>query len=164
MPGHVVCVYPSENPDCCPVHYFKEYVSKLPESQKCPRLYLAVGTAKQICNDQWYKDVPMGINNIGTHIKTICKEAGLKGFYTNHSLQASNVTNLYNSGVAEQIIQENTGHRLIEALCGYKVTSVEQKKNASKALCMQKLSLTDREPTTDQVQKVQLKISVVLKQ
>ncbi len=144
------------------MHFYKEYLSKLPEMTKCGHLYLALATAKQFRNGQWYRNAPMGINNIGTRIKSICKEAGLTGFFTNHSLRASNATNLYNSGVSEQIIQENTRHHSIEVLCGYKVTSVNQKKHASRILSMQGGS--KKEQDKENVQKVQLEISINVKQ
>ncbi len=160
-PGRVVCVYPAENEDRCPVCYFKEYVSKLPLTEKCANLYLVVSIVKQFRNGQWYHDSPIGINNIGTHIKMICKEAGLMDFFTNHSLHVSNVTNLYNSGVPEQIIQENTSHRSNEALRGYKVMSIDQKKHASKILSTQ--SVKQNEANKENVQKVQLEICLNVK-
>ncbi len=104
----------------------------------------------------------MGVNNIGTCIKNVCKEAGLSGFFTNHSLHASNATNQYNCGISEQIIQENTGHHSIEALRGYKVTSTEQKRQACKALSTQ--SIKESVKNKENVHKVQLEISVNVKQ
>ncbi len=51
-------------------------------------------------------------------LATICKHAGIAGNITNHSLRATSATQLYRSGVPEKVIQERTGHRSLEALCG----------------------------------------------
>ncbi|CAC5388535.1 unnamed protein product [Mytilus coruscus] len=42
---------------------------------------------------------------------SICQEAGIGGFRTNHSLRASAATRMYDAGVDEQLICEVTGHR-----------------------------------------------------
>ena len=163
--NRVVCVYPSQDPSHCPMKLYHLYISKLPETQNCAHLYLAVATAKQFRKGQWYCNAPMGINNIGSCIKNLCKEAGLQGFFMNHSLCVRNTTNLYNSGIPKQVIQENTGHRSIEVLRSYKVTSVDQKKKASNVLSMQyvKDNESDKE-SKENVQKVCLEISVNVKQ
>ena len=48
--------------------------------------------------------------------------AGLVGYYTDHSLRRTCVTELYSHGVNEQLIKEHTG----DAVHDYKVTSTEQ--------------------------------------
>ena len=40
----------------------------------------------------------------------MCKEAGLQGFFTNHSWRATAATRMYESGLDEQLIMERTGH------------------------------------------------------
>jgi integrase len=41
----------------------------------------------------------------------MCKDRGLHGYRTNHSLRTSAATRLYQAGVDEQLITEVTGHR-----------------------------------------------------
>ena len=48
-------------------------------------------------------------------------------------LRATCATRYYDNSVKEQIVQEFTGHRSL-AVCGYKRTSMHQKRKASEAL------------------------------
>ena len=52
------------------------------------------------------------------------------GYFTNHSLRASAATRLFNEGVDEQLICEQTGHRS-SAVRAYKRTSLDQKEKVS---------------------------------
>ena len=57
----------------------------------------------------------------------MCKNAGITGYRTNHSLTATAATRLHQSGsVEEQEIIERTGHKSIEAVRSYKRSSHEQ--------------------------------------
>ena len=38
----------------------------------------------------------------------MCKQAGIPGYHTNHSLQATAATRLYHAGVDEQMVMERT--------------------------------------------------------
>ena len=42
-------------------------------------------------------------------VPDMCKEAGIDGRKTNHSLRVSGATNLYAAGAPEKIIQARTG-------------------------------------------------------
>ena len=64
----------------------------------------------------------------------LCKEAGIAGFRTNHSLRATAATRLYNAGVDEQQVMEITGHRSVEGVRSYKHTSKGQKEAISDIL------------------------------
>ena len=57
----------------------------------------------------------------------MCKNAGITGYCTNHSLRATTATRLHQSAsVEEQEIMERTGHRSIETVRSYKRVSHEQ--------------------------------------
>ena len=62
----------------------------------------------------------------------MCKEAGITGFKTNHSLRATAATRLYASGIDEQLVMERTSHRSVEGICSYK--RAEQQENVSDVL------------------------------
>ena len=65
----------------------------------------------------------------------MCKDAGILGYHTNHSLRASAATRLHQSGcVEEQEIMERTGHRSSEAVRSYKRSSNEQLQQVSDIL------------------------------
>ena len=56
----------------------------------------------------------------------MCKECGIMGYKTNHSLRATATTRLYESGIDEQLVMERTGHRSIEGARSYKRTTNKQ--------------------------------------
>ena len=62
----------------------------------------------------------------------MCKECGIQGYKTNHSLRATASTRLYMSGIDEQM--ERTGHRSTEGIRSYKRTTMEQKEVVSDIL------------------------------
>ena len=63
----------------------------------------------------------------------ITSSAGLSG-YINHSLCATAVSRMYNSGVPEKIITEKSGHRSLSALRSYKNTEEELYKEAEQSI------------------------------
>ena len=78
----------------------------------------------------WYLDRPAGENKLREVVKDLCESTGFPGFFTNHSLQSTSTTTLYQNNVDEQIIQEITGQRSL-AVRSYKRTSDSQCKAAS---------------------------------
>ena len=127
----VVNVYQSNNPDRCPVHLLYSYWCKLPVNRKCTAMYLR--PVKKFERTKWYYDSAVGVNKLQNVVKTMCKNAGLDGFYTNHSLRSTAATHMYQGNVPEQVIQEITGHRS-SAVRGYKRTCDTQKKEASSCI------------------------------
>ena len=67
-------------------------------------------------------------------MKRQCKEAGLEGYKTNHSLRVTAATRLYNAGVDEQQIMQRTRHWSIEGVRLYKRTSEQQQEDVSSLL------------------------------
>ena len=55
----------------------------------------------------------------------MCRQAGVSGNKTNHSLRATGATQMYN-GVPEKFIQEKTSHRSLEALWMYECVNQQQ--------------------------------------
>ena len=64
-------------------------------------------------------------------------EAGVEGYYTNHSLRASAVSRLFQNDVDEKLIKGVTGHRS-DALQSYKRENKEQLLKVSKVVQGQK--------------------------
>ena len=65
---------------------------------------------------------------------TLYKEADIQGYKTNHSPRATTTTGLYESGVDEQQIMEQTGQRSLEGVRSYKRTSDKQRQALSDVL------------------------------
>jgi len=115
------------NPERCFVRLYKLYNSRCPPNRPKNAYYLKPikGATKE--DDIWYTDQPVGHCTLDTTIKRMCKQAGISGFRTNHSLRSTTATRLYQSGcVEEQEIMQRTGHRSIEAVRSYKRPSNEQ--------------------------------------
>ena len=67
-------------------------------------------------------------------VKNMCKEVGILGNKTNHSLRAYSATALFHAGVPEKLIQDRTGHRSLKGLHKYEKISERQKEDACRAL------------------------------
>ena len=67
-------------------------------------------------------------------MKTMCTEAGIEGYFTNHSGKRTCATTLYQRGVPEQEIMNRTGHRSVESVRKYKRASDEMLKDISNIL------------------------------
>lgn len=85
----------------------------------------------------WYSTVPLGHNKLNSMVKTMMSEAGVEGYYTNHSLRATAVSRLFQNDVDDKLIKGVTGHRS-EALQGYKRETEEQLLKVSKIVQGQK--------------------------
>ena len=131
MNPKVVNIYPISDVSRCPVHIFQVYMSKLPAAHKSSALYLRPLT--RYTQSVWFRNAPIDINTLHSTVRVMCEQAGLAGFYTNHSLRASPATRMYNTNCPEQVIQERTGHRSL-AVRSYKKTSLTQKHYANYVL------------------------------
>ncbi|CAG2250785.1 unnamed protein product [Mytilus edulis] len=73
----------------------------------------------------------VGVNQSSNIMKTMCAEAGIDGYFTNHSGKRTCATTLYQAGVPEQEIMNRTGHRSVESVRKYKRASSEMLKDIS---------------------------------
>ena len=127
----VVNVYQISDMERCPVRILYKYMMLLPKVRNCKKLYLQ--TKKKFNANVWFRDSPVGENKLRSFVKELCKNAGIPGFYSNHSLRATGATRMYRNDVEEQVIQEITGHRSL-AVRAYKRTSDLQKEIACKTM------------------------------
>ena len=83
--------------------------------------------------------MPLGHNKLNSMVKTMMSEAGVEGYYTNHSLRATSVSRLFQNDVDDKhkLIKGVTGHRS-DALQGYKRETEEQLLKVSKIVQGQK--------------------------
>ena len=96
-----VDLYPIDSPDGCPVHLILTYLLKLPIDCKCSAFYLQ---PQRKFTESWFQDRLVGLNKLRDTVKDICKEAGLPGFYTNHSLRSVAATKMYRRNIDVQLI------------------------------------------------------------
>ena len=123
----------TDKPERCFVRLYKLYNSHCPADRPDHAYYLRPLEKPE--GDCWYSVQPVGHNKLNISISRMCKNAGISGFHTNHSLRATAATRLHQSGcVEEQEIMERTGHRSIEAVRSYKRTSRDQLEQVSDIL------------------------------
>ena len=127
----VVYVYPASRRDRCPIYHYKKYLGLLPQSKSCKKLYLRC--KKNALPTVWYCDQPYGVNKLKSTVREICKEAGLEGHFTNHSLRATCASRMYDQHIPEQMIKEVTGHKS-DCVRLYKRTSDQLREEASKTV------------------------------
>lgn len=111
------------NPDLCPVRLFTKLMSKRGDSIKTKRIFLTINKNwNQNPYSAWYKNCPMGINEIRKWTKIGAEKIGLdiKGKkITNHSNRAAAVSSLTNSGANLQEVIKMTGHSSISSITPY---------------------------------------------
>ena len=100
----------------------------LPETTKCKKMYLRCH--KNYTPKVWFCDQPYGVNKIKTTVKELCKEGGIDGKFSNHSLRVTCASRMYENDVPEQIIKEVTGHHS-DCVRVYKRTSDKMREHAS---------------------------------
>ena len=102
----------------CPVHILDLYLSKLRKEGTQDVFYLR--PLESIPLDPslpWYASVPVGRDTLHKKMSTMCKQAGVQGHKTNHSLRATSAMRMYEKNIPEKIIQERTGHRFLGVFC-----------------------------------------------
>ena len=129
-----------DHPECCFVRLFKCYLDLMPANHPPDAFYFQ--PSRHPTSTCWFSCTPLGHHSLGRTISRICKEAGIGGYKTNHSLRATIATRLYLSGVDEQLVMERTGHRSVEGVCSYKRTSDTQCQALSDILNCSKKSRT----------------------
>ena len=135
----VVWVYPVEGENAKdPVFVFKKYCSLLPQNRSCSNLY--VRPRKHPIPNCWYCDQAYGVNKVKSTVKEICKNAGLVGKFTNHSLRATCATRTFEHNVPEQIIKETTSHKS-DCVRYYKRTSDELRQAACQTIAKSDISV-----------------------
>ena len=83
-------------------------------------------------------------------VPTMCAEAGMVEKKTNHSLRAAGVSQLFEAGVDEKLIQSRSGHRHLESLRMYERVNANQEQAVSNIL-----SPTERVDYRSEVEQLQ---------
>lgn len=118
----------------CHVYLLNEYISKLPSEAVAKDLFYCRPLQSVVSDSskQWYSAVPMGRNTLDKIVSVMCKEAGIKGTKSNHSLRVTGTSALFDAGVPEKIIQSRTGHKSLDALRVYERVTSDQEVQVSK--------------------------------
>ncbi len=123
----------------CHVQILDRYISKLPPAA-VEKDYFYCRPLDNLPKDPsapWFAASPLDKNVLGDMMKDICKDAGIVGSKTNHTLRATGASQLFAAGVLERLIQQRTGHRNVEALRLYERPTEEQQQAVSTVLATQ---------------------------
>ena len=135
IPRVVIHHASTTNPERCFVRLFKKYTALCPKTENqnpdAPFYLKQLANPTETC---WFSTIPLGHNTLQSTVVRICNAAGIGGFKTNHSLRATAATRLYQLGVDEQLVMEQTGHHSIDGIRSYKRTADFQRENVSDIL------------------------------
>ena len=76
----------------------------------------------------------VGINSLKNILPELSEKSGVGVHYTNHSLRATAITRMFNSGIPEKVIAETSGHKSTKALRCYEHTSQQLKQDVTKVI------------------------------
>ena len=120
-----------ESQSRCHVYLLDKYFQKLPpKAIEKDNFYVQPATSGK----QWFTARPIGRNMLSKMVKEICQEGGINGRKTNHSLRATGVSDLFQAGVPEKMIQERSGHLSLDGLRQYQRTTLMQDEAVSRVL------------------------------
>ena len=93
----------------CPVASYKKYLTKLhPEQDALWQRSFDNYTPDMTT---WYTKCPLGKNQLACMMQEISKVGKLSKIYTNHSVRATSITALDDSGIEARHIIRQSGHR-----------------------------------------------------
>ena len=67
----------------------------------CPDGALYLTPLKNPTQECWYRRIPIGHNKLADTVPCLMREAGIDGYFTNHSLRVTATTRLYDSQINE---------------------------------------------------------------
>ena len=81
----------------------------------------------------WYSTMPVGIKTLRKTASELLKDAGLDGYFTNHSLRRTCATHLFRAGCNVKLVKEIIGH-ISDVVHKYQDMSDEQRQKLSKII------------------------------
>ena len=114
--------------DQCHVRVLDLYYAKLPRDATGKDVFYLRPLPKMPAKQDlpWFSSEPVERNELNKIVQKMCADAGISGKKTNHSLRATGASQLFQANVPENVIQERTGHRSLEASRLYEKTTTEQ--------------------------------------
>ena len=87
--------------------------------------------------DIWFKRQPMGVNKLGSLMKSIATSAALDGKKTNHSARKTMITRSIENNVPPLMVAQLSGHKNLKSLDSYAHASFNQQKAMSLTISSQ---------------------------
>ena len=108
---------------CCPIRIIEKYMSLLPLHRVKFNFYLQ--SLHKTKPNVWYSTILIGINALLKVVGTLLRDAGLDGYFTNHSLRGTCATYLFQAEECSKTVKEVMGH-VSDAINKYQETSNAQ--------------------------------------
>ena len=112
----------------CPIAIFKKMVAHRPPDMMKPDDPFYLQTIPNPKGDVWFKRQPMGVNKLGSLMKSIAASAALEGKKTNHSARKTMITRLMENSVPPLMAAQLSGHKSLDS---YSHASIDQQKAMS---------------------------------
>ncbi|XP_049900192.1 uncharacterized protein LOC126390105 isoform X1 [Epinephelus moara] len=114
----------------CPITSLLKYLRKLPSNATA--LYLQ--PKKDLTDEMWYSQVPLGVNYLGSMLSRMCKEAHTSIIYTNHCIRSTPFHQLCDAGLEGREVFPVSMHRSESALQSHQAPSLGSQKLRSDIL------------------------------
>ena len=121
----------------CHVRMLRLYLSKLHESafQEDVFYWKPRDNLPDSADEPWYTRKILGHNVLGQLLKRMCGRAGIDSTNkTNHSLRATAISRMFQSGVPQKVVMNRSGHLSKEGLVPYERITPQQQKAVCKVL------------------------------
>ena len=113
----VVTCYPRKDiPERCLIRLYQKYNKLCPSDRTDDAFYLKPGPLILPEAISGIAELHLNHKTLSEMVPQLCTKAGITGHKTSHSLPATCATRLYQEGVDEQLIMENTGHRSVHGV------------------------------------------------
>lgn len=87
---HIARAYEQEDAVTrCPIKIYEKYLSKLSPKSPLSTFYFKPLVHKGETHDVWFSCQPVGHNFLSNVVRDIMSDAGIEGYYTNHSLRTT---------------------------------------------------------------------------
>jgi len=102
-----------DDPDHCVVNIFQKYLCSIPSLDDFFYFHPLADDGSEVPR---FANQQVGRNKLSQIIPDMCKAAGKSGCKTGHSVIVARAMLLYQQDFSDQLINERTGHRSLEAL------------------------------------------------
>ena len=73
----------------------------------------------------------VGVNLLKRMLPDLSEKSGIGVRYTNHSLRATAITQMFTSGISEKVIADTSGHKSMKAVRCYECKSEQQQQDVT---------------------------------
>ena len=108
-------------PERCVVRLFKNIYQNVLEMLRVTKCF--------ILHQRNSANLPIGKSTLRNVVSNLCKEAGMEGYKTNHSVRATACSLALSMDVLDKLIMDRTGHKSITSLHTYQRVSEKDKES-----------------------------------